>query len=39
LIEALGLQPLGGVIRASIAHYNTAGEIDRLIQCLDEVIK
>ncbi len=38
LIEALGLQAHGGVIRASIAHYNTAGEIDRLIEHLDEVI-
>jgi cysteine desulfurase family protein (TIGR01976 family) len=38
LIEALGLQAQGGVIRASIAHYNTADEIDRLIQHLDEVI-
>jgi len=39
LIEALGLQAQGGVIRASIAHYNTTGEIDRLIQHLDEVIQ
>jgi cysteine desulfurase family protein (TIGR01976 family) len=39
LIEALGLQAQGGVIRASIAHYNTPGEIDRLIQHLDEVIR
>jgi cysteine desulfurase family protein (TIGR01976 family) len=39
LIEALGLQAQGGVIRASIAHYNTAVEIDRLIQHLDEVIQ
>jgi cysteine desulfurase family protein (TIGR01976 family) len=38
LIEALGLQAHGGVIRVSIAHYNTAGEIDRLIEHLDEVI-
>jgi len=38
LIEALGLQAHGGVIRASIAHYNTVGEIDRLIEHLDEVI-
>ena len=38
LIEALGLQSQGGVVRVSIAHYNTAGEIDRLIQHLDEVI-
>jgi len=38
LIEALGLAPQGGVIRVSIAHYNTLSEIDRLIQHLDEVI-
>jgi selenocysteine lyase/cysteine desulfurase len=38
LIEALGLQIQGGVVRVSIAHYNTVGEIDRLIQHLDEVI-
>jgi selenocysteine lyase/cysteine desulfurase len=28
----------GGVVRVSIAHYNTAEEIDRLIQHLDDVI-
>jgi selenocysteine lyase/cysteine desulfurase len=38
LIEALGLQPQGGVVRVSIAHYNTVEEIDRLVRCLDEVI-
>ncbi|MEO8383714.1 MAG: cysteine desulfurase-like protein [Betaproteobacteria bacterium] len=38
LIEALGLQAQGGVVRVSMAHYNTAEEIDRLIACLDEVI-
>jgi selenocysteine lyase/cysteine desulfurase len=38
LIETLGLQSQGGVVRISIAHYNTAGEIDRLIQHLDEAI-
>jgi cysteine desulfurase family protein (TIGR01976 family) len=38
LIEALGLQPRGGVIRVSIAHYNTVDEIERLIQRLAEVI-
>jgi cysteine desulfurase family protein (TIGR01976 family) len=38
LIEALGLTAQGGVIRVSIAHYNTVTEIDRLIQHLDEVI-
>lgn len=38
LIEALGLQHQGGVVRVSMAHYNTAAEIERLIQHLDEVI-
>lgn len=38
LIETLGLQSHGGVVRISIAHYNTMGEIDRLIQHLDEVL-
>lgn len=38
LIEALGLQNQGGVVRVSIAHYNTLAEIDKLIVHLDEVI-
>ena len=38
LIEALGLDAQGGVVRVSIAHYNTAQEIDRLIHHLDAVI-
>jgi cysteine desulfurase family protein (TIGR01976 family) len=38
LIEALGLQGQGGVVRVSMAHYNTPAEIDRLITHLDEVI-
>ncbi|MBC7443990.1 MAG: cysteine desulfurase-like protein [Polaromonas sp.] len=38
LIEALGLQGQGGVVRVSIAHYNTAEEIDRLVRHLDEAI-
>jgi cysteine desulfurase family protein (TIGR01976 family) len=38
LIEALGLAVQGGVVRVSIAHYNTMSDIDRLIQHLDEVI-
>ncbi|MBL8278899.1 MAG: cysteine desulfurase-like protein [Pelomonas sp.] len=35
LIEALGLQAYGGVVRISIAHYNTAEEMDRLLVALD----
>lgn len=38
LIDALGLQAQGGVVRVSIAHYNTLEEIDRLVKHLDEVI-
>ena len=39
LIEALNLQPQGGVVRVSMAHYNTADEIARLIECLDEMVQ
>ncbi len=35
LIEDLGLQAYGGVIRVSIAHYNTEQEIDRLTDKLE----
>jgi cysteine desulfurase family protein (TIGR01976 family) len=38
LVDRLGLQPQGGVVRVSMAHYNTMGEIDRLVKHLDEVI-
>lgn len=36
LIGALGLEAQGGVVRVSMVHYNTANEVDRLIQALDE---
>jgi selenocysteine lyase/cysteine desulfurase len=39
LIEALELQGQGGVVRVSMAHYNTVEEIDRLIGCLDASIE
>lgn len=38
LIEALGLQAHGGVVRVSIAHYNTAQEISRLLQALEQAL-
>jgi cysteine desulfurase family protein (TIGR01976 family) len=38
LIDALGLRSHGGVVRISIAHYNTAGEIDRLLVALDDAL-
>ena len=37
-IEALGLADRGGVVRASMVHYNTADEVQRLIRALDEAI-
>jgi selenocysteine lyase/cysteine desulfurase len=38
LIEALGLDQFGGVVRVSFAHYNTLEEVDRLIAALDQAI-
>ena len=37
-IEALGLLEHGGVVRVSMAHYNTAAEVQRLIGALERVI-
>ena len=38
LVEHLGLQRHGGVVRVSMVHYNTVEEIDRLILALDDVL-
>lgn len=38
LIDNLGLRERGGVVRVSIAHYNTAEEIDRLIAVLEPLL-
>jgi len=38
LIESLGLHNTGGVVRISMAHYNTSDEIAALIQRLDEIL-
>jgi cysteine desulfurase family protein (TIGR01976 family) len=38
LAEALGLSP-SGVIRASMVHYNTISEVDRLIDALDKSLR
>lgn len=37
-IDALGLGPQNGVVRASMVHYNSMEEVDRLITHLDEVL-
>jgi len=38
-IERLGLAEAGGLIRIGINHYNTADEIDRLLDRLDEIAR
>jgi selenocysteine lyase/cysteine desulfurase len=35
LCEAAGFDPDDGVVRVSLVHYNSPGEIDRLIEVLD----
>lgn len=37
-IEALGLTERGGVVRASLVHYNTVDEVDRFLSLLSEVL-
>jgi len=36
LTERLGLEPLGGVLRVGLVHYNTADEVRRLLAALRE---
>jgi cysteine desulfurase family protein (TIGR01976 family) len=38
LIEQLGLTPYGGVVRVSIAHYNSVDELNRLVDHLAQAI-
>ena len=38
LIEDLGLDKQGGVVRVSMVHYNTLEEVDRLIQAFETVL-
>ena len=37
LVEILGLQQRGGLIRAGLAPYNTAGELERLVAAAREL--
>ena len=34
LIERIGLLESGGVVRIGLTHYNTAAEVDRLVEAL-----
>ncbi|MDX1515047.1 MAG: aminotransferase class V-fold PLP-dependent enzyme, partial [Gammaproteobacteria bacterium] len=38
LIDALGFDKCSGVVRASMVHYNTTDEVDRLIRHLDQAL-
>jgi selenocysteine lyase/cysteine desulfurase len=37
LIERLGFAADGGVVRIGLVHYNTATEVDRLLEALEDV--
>jgi selenocysteine lyase/cysteine desulfurase len=37
LIERLGLAETGGVLRLGLSHYNTAAEVDRLVDALSAI--
>ncbi len=38
LIDSLGLAATGGVVRVSMAHYNSLAEMNRLIEALDPLL-
>lgn len=37
-IDALGARKQNGVVRVSLAHYNSSDDVDRLISCLDRIL-
>jgi NAD(P)-dependent dehydrogenase (short-subunit alcohol dehydrogenase family) len=39
LIERLGLATHGGVVRIGLTHYNTAAEVDRLLDALERLAR
>ena len=38
LVEAVGIDPEDGVVRCSMAHYNTVEEAERLVAALDKAV-
>jgi cysteine desulfurase family protein (TIGR01976 family) len=38
VLKALGIDPEDGAVRCSMVHYNTVGEVDRLVAALDAVL-
>ena len=39
IMERLGLQPKGGMVRVGLVHYNTAEEVERLLAELQVLVK
>ena len=37
--ERLGVEERGGMVRVGIAHYNTAGEVDRLLAVVNDLAR
>lgn len=37
IMERMGLEERGGALRLGMAHYNTPGEIDRVLACLEQL--
>ena len=37
IMERLGLESKGGALRLGMAHYNTIDEIDRVLECLEQL--
>jgi selenocysteine lyase/cysteine desulfurase len=35
--ERLGVEESGGMVRVGVAHYNTLGEVERLLAVVDEL--
>lgn len=38
VVQTLGLEARGGVVRISMVHYNTLSEVDRVIAALEEAL-
>ena len=39
VMERLGLQASGGMLRVGLAHYNTRAEVDRLVEVLGGLVR
>ncbi|MGY1844684.1 cysteine desulfurase-like protein [Modestobacter sp. SYSU DS0875] len=37
LFDAIGVNEAGGAVRLGLMHYNTAEEVERLVECIDEL--